>query len=94
MIHSIDCMTRLEPPDAMSRIRDAIARQQGRIADHKLSDGTVGLFNFALPDSRFEDFLDGLPELAVWVERAVSPERVRGREIRCRLAVAFPDLAE
>ncbi|WP_417519349.1 hypothetical protein [Minwuia sp.] len=87
MIHRIDCMTRLEPDDAMSRIRDAIARIGGRIVDHKLVDGVAATFNIALKDERFESFLDGLPEIAVYVERAVSPDRQIGRPIRCLLSV-------
>jgi len=89
MIHQIDCMTRLEPGDAISRVRHAIAGAGGRIADHKLTDGMVADFNISLRDSRFEEFLDVLPELAVYVERAVSPDRARGRNIRCHLKLVF-----
>lgn len=89
MILRIDCMTRLEIGDAMSRVRDAIARANGRIADHKLIDHKLAEFNIWLPDRGFETFLDRLPELAVYVENAVSPDRVRGREVRCHLALSF-----
>lgn len=91
MIHRIDCVTGLEPSDAMSRIRDAIGRVEGRIADQRRAGAKGAAFSFNLPDDRFEDLLDGLPELAVYVERASSPERVRFREIRCRLALVFSE---
>lgn len=89
MIHRIDCVTALEPGDAMSRIRDCISRVEGRIADQRRAGGKGAVFGFHLPDDRFEDLLDGLPELAVYVERATAPELVRCREIRCRLALVF-----
>lgn len=89
MIYRIDCMTRLEAGDATSRVREAISRAGGRIAEHRLRDGAEALFNFTLRDDRFETFRDGLSEIAVYVERAVMPERVRRREVRCHLSIAL-----
>jgi hypothetical protein len=92
MIYSLDCMTRLDAGDAMSRMRDAISRAGGRIAEHRLEDGAEAQFNFTLRDDRFETFRDHLPEIAIHVERGVMPERIRRREVRCYLTVTFePD---
>ena len=89
MIYRIDCMTRLEAGDATSRVRDAISRAGGRIAEHRLRDGAEALFNFTLRDDRFESFRDGLSEIAIYVEGAVMPERIRRRDVRCYLSVVL-----
>lgn len=87
MIYHFDCMTRLDPGDAVSRVRDAISRSGGRIAEHRIDDDTAAWFNFTLRDDRFESFRDGLPEIAVYVEGATMPEQPRRREVRCLMTV-------
>jgi hypothetical protein len=87
MICRIDCMTRLEAENAMARMREAISRVDGRITEHRLSDGKLAEFNFSVRGDRIEEFRDGLPEIAVYVENAVVPDRLGRREVRCFLTV-------
>lgn len=89
MIHRLECITGLAPNDAMARVRDAIFRAGGWIADHRLGNDDRAHVSFALPDGRFEDLCDGLAEIAVRVVKARGPDIVRGREIRCGLVVVF-----
>jgi len=89
MIYTIECVTRLETSDAVSRVRDTISRAGGRLSEHRLIDHMTASFHFRLPDTAFESFLDMLPEIVVFPERTESPHRVHEREVRCHLLVSF-----